>query len=364
MEAGVEWGSGLRGDARERGEAVLFTGGEFELRGAADAHVGVAEQRGEFGGGLFRVIGGDEGFGLGDDRVFGVGGIGDGVDAAALGLGPAVGPVGPIETAIGTEFHIGGQRAAEETLRGIDGVGRAGGFQFVGEDARAGDVADESRDEQRAAVGIIETGARIIRDTRGAVLEVGERGEVVGGLAGVAREPEALAVPRTGVAHRGVLITDAPTGVAALDDVHEAFHVALVAVVVAGEEIADFVEKEVLGIAEAGGEELDVGTVEIAAEDGAGVGRGDGVGGRDDVRAAVADAVVKFAVGTDREAVHVVAGEVKPHAVARAEVFARLGFVGAGESGETRDVGKVNRALVREDTGGDAVDLGVKTIGI
>ena len=82
------------------------------------------------------------------------------------------------------------------------------------------------------------------------------------------------------------------------------------------------------------------------------------------MRAAVADAVVKFAVGADREAVHVVAGEVKPHTVARAEVFARLGFVGAGESGETRDVGKVNRAPVREDTGGDAVDLGVKTIGI
>jgi len=130
-----------------------------------------------------------------------------------------------------------------------------------------------------------------------------------------------------------VLIADAPAGVAAFDDVDEALHVAHVAVVVAGEEIANLVEEEVLGIAEAGGEEFDVGAVEIAAEDGAGIGGGDGVGGRDDVGAAVADAVVEFAVGADDEAVHVVAGEVEADAVAGAEVFAGLGFVGAGEGG-------------------------------
>ena len=364
VEAGVRRVVGIGGDLGQRGETGGAAGGEFELRGAADAGIGVAEQRGELGGGDFGVVGGDEFFGLGDDRVVGTGGIGHGVDAAALGLGPAVGPVGPIEAAVGAEFHVGRERAAEEALGGVHGVGGAVGFQFIGEDAGAGDVADEGGDEKSAAERLVEAGAGVVSDAGGAVLEVGEGREVVGRLAGKTREPDALAVPRAGVAHRGVLVADAPAGVAALDDVDKAFHVAVVAVVVAGEKIADFVEKQVLGVAQAGGEEFDVGAVEVAAENGAVVRGGEGAGGRGDVGAAVANAVVELAVGADDEAVHIVAGEVEADAVAGAEVFAGLGFVGAGEGGEAGDVGEIDGALVREDAGGDAVDGGVEALGV
>ena len=364
VEAGVRRVVGIRGDLGERGETGGAAGGEFELRGAADACIGMAEQRGELGGGGVGVIGGDEFFGLGDDRVVGACGVGHGVDAAALGLRPAVGPVGPIKAAVGAEFHVGRERAAEEALGGVHGVGGAVGFQFIGEDAGAGDVADEGGDKKSAAERLVEAGAGVVSDAGGAVLEVGERREVVGGLAGKAGEPDALAVPRAGVAHGGVLVADAPAGIAALDDVDKAFHVAVVAVVVAGEEIADLVEEQVLGIAQAGGEEFDVGAVEVAAENGAVIRGGEGAGGRGHVRAAVADAVVEFAVGADDEAVHIVAGEVEADAVAGAQVFARLGRLRAGERGEAGDVGEIDGAVVRENAGGDPVDGGVKAFGV
>ena len=161
-----------------------------------------------------------------------------------------------------------------------------------------------------------------------------------------------------------MLVANTPAGVAALDDVDEAFHVAVIAVVVTGEEIADLVEEQVLGIAEAGGEEFDVGAVEVAAENGAVIRSGEGAGGGGHVGAAVADAVVEFAVGADDEAVHIVAGEIKADAVARAEVFTGLGLVGAGEGGEAGDVGEINGAVVRENAGGDPVDSGVKPFGV
>ena len=50
--------------------------------------------------------------------------------------------------------------------------------------------------------------------------------------------------PGAALFQRRKLVADAPAAVAALDHVHEAFFVALVAVVVAGEQIAVFGERE------------------------------------------------------------------------------------------------------------------------
>jgi len=184
VEACVGRGVGLGGRSGEGGEAFGLAGGEFELGGAADAGVGVAEEGAEFGDGFLGVVGGDEGLGFRDNGVVGVGGVGDGVDAAAFGLGPAVGPVGPVEAAVGAEFHVGGEGAAEETLGFVHGVGGAVGFELVGEDSGAGRVADEGGDEEGAAEGVVEAGAGVVGDAGGAVLEVGEGARWLAGWPG------------------------------------------------------------------------------------------------------------------------------------------------------------------------------------
>ena len=56
------------------------------------------------------------------------------------------------------------------------------------------------------------------------------------------------------LAERRELVTDAPAAVAAFDDMHQPLHVAVVAVVVAGEQVAVIVEHERLRIAQTGGD--------------------------------------------------------------------------------------------------------------
>ena len=127
----------------------------------------------------------------------------------------------------------------------------------VGLDAAARDAALEVRDEEMPGVRGRETGAGVIREARRSVLDVADRRQNIRGTSGEARFPQPFADPRTTLAARRVLVTHAPAAVAAFDDVHEAFHVALVAVVVAREEIAVFVEHQLLRIAQAAVHELE-----------------------------------------------------------------------------------------------------------
>ena len=168
----------------------------------------------------------------------------------------------------------------------------------------------------------------VVGQAGGAVGDVDDRREDVGGLAVPAGMPELLGVPG---ASRGreveVLVAHPPAAVAPLDDVDPAGLVAAVGVVVAGEQVAVVVEGEFLRVPQAGGEDLQVRPVGLAAEDRAGVG-GDEVlaflGG--DVQAAVADREVEPAVGAHLEAVEVVAEEGDVDAVAGAERLLDLGL--------------------------------------
>ena len=72
------------------------------------------------------------------------------------------------------------------------------------------------------------------------------------------------------------LVADAPAVVSPFDNVDQSGWVAVVGVVVAGEEIAVLVEDELLRIAQARGIQFQPGAVGIAAEDGAGFGIVDG----------------------------------------------------------------------------------------
>src|SRR5438128_2473129 len=128
--------------------------------------------------------------------------------------------------------------------------------------------------------------------------------------------PQFLAVPRTAATQRGELITDAPAGIAAVDDVHETLLVALIGIIVAREEIAVFGECERLRIAQAHREELEMRAVGVATEHGAVVERDNFAAFPGfHMCAAVADAVIEFPVGSPNCAMHVVAHVIETHAV-------------------------------------------------
>ncbi|MEJ1972807.1 MAG: hypothetical protein WDM96_10200 [Lacunisphaera sp.] len=146
---------------------------------------------------------------------------------------------------------------------------------------------------------------------------------------------------------------------------HEAFLVALVGVVVAGEEVAVFVEEERLRVAQAGGEELEARAVGPAAEDGAHVGRVDRAAFLGfHVGAAVADRHVDAAVGPEDQAVEIMAGEIEAQAETAEQLGAGFRLVVAGEFPERRDVGEPDIIVADQDAGRDAVDGRAKVVGI
>jgi hypothetical protein len=244
-------------------------------------------------------------------------------------------------------------------------VARALWFHVIRENAAARDRALEMRDEERAGVRRVQAGAGIIFDAGGAVLDVGDGRKNVRGLSRMALMPETLGVPRAGFFERRELIADPPAAVAALDHMYESLLVAVVAVVVAGEEVAVLGEHERLGIAQAPRDELKLRTIGIAAEHGTHVGGVDHAaflrfhGG-----AAVAVAEVELAVGTPRQAVQIVAREIETHAVAAADLGALLGLGLTGELPHARNVGEPHLAAPGDHAGGDAVERRVETVGV
>ena len=93
--------------------------------------------------------------------------------------------------------------------------------------------------------------------------------------------------------------------------------VAAVGVVVAGKEVAVLVERQLLRVPQAGGEELQLRAVRVATEDGSRVGVGDFAAvDAGDVQAAVAGREVQLAVRAHAQAVQVVADEADVHAIA------------------------------------------------
>jgi hypothetical protein len=94
--------------------------------------------------------------------------------------------------------------------------------------------------------------------------------------------------------------------------------VAAVAVVIGGEEVAEFVEGQLLWIAQSPGNHLEFGSVRIRAEDAAGIGQqlgrepGDGILDLREqirVRAAVGNGPIQLAVRSQDQPVHVMSAE-------------------------------------------------------
>ena len=143
------------------------------------------------------------------------------------------------------------------------------GFTRKRADAAVGRAAAEIDEEEAILEMLGQARAGIVRQARRAVGEVGDRRHDVGRLAGVVRVPDLLAVQRAAVGQ--VLVGHPPAAVAPFDDVDPAGLVAAVGVVVAGEEVAVVVERQLLRIAQAGGEHLQVRAIELAAQHRAGL---------------------------------------------------------------------------------------------
>ena len=122
------------------------------------------------------------------------------------------------------------------------------------------------------------------------------------------------------------LMPHAPAGIAVLDKVDNTLAVALVVVVIDGEEVAEIIEDDLLGVAEVNVVFFELRAVGIAAKDGAAIGAGEGFAVLIDVVATVADGPVELAVGAEGEAVHVVTREADAYAEAIDESFNLFGF--------------------------------------
>ncbi len=159
-----------------------------------------------------------------------------------------------------------------------------------------------------------------------------------------------------------------PAGICAGDDVNEAFSVTLVAVVICGEKVSEFVKSRFLRVAQAAHDEFEVGSVWFAPEDTSFVRKiDDGAAGSVlNACSAVTDAEVESSVRTEGEAVKVVAGVAEPDAPSVAKCFAALGTpIGADafKEPEVGDIGEPDFTVEREDATGDAIEHRVESVG-
>ena len=184
-------------------------------------------------------------------------------------------------------------------------------------------------------------------------------------------ETHALVQPRTAPARPRFffdeLPADAPAAVAAFHGVHPTRGIAAVGIIVAGEEVAKLIKRQLLRIAQAHVEKLQLRAVGIAAIDRARLRRvqspaffGDDGGG------AVAVAEVEFAIGPHAQSVQVVPQKSHAYPEALRQRLARLGHAVAVfvlQQPEIGDVGQPHLAAVREHAGGQSVHVIIEAVG-
>lgn len=153
----------------------------------------------------------------------------------------------------------------------------------------AGRLANGKKEAVAAVVG--HPGAWIVDQARRTVAEVGDRRHDAGGLLGVLRVPNLLATERPAIGE--VLVRHPPPSVLTFDNLNDAPRSPESELLSTEEEIAEFVERQFLRVAQASGEQFQLAAVGIAAEDGTGMGLGKYAVGRFDMQAAIADREVE-----------------------------------------------------------------------
>ena len=356
----------IGGRRLEQGEGIGGAAGEGELGAEPDPHVAMAEERCEVRDRQGRDVARQQPPGRVALRLFGGRPLraADPVDPSLAGTGPALDVVEHVQIAVGAELAVGRQHVPDEgsDLRHREpGPARGEGD---GIDAAAWRGAAEVAEKKPAGELGGQADAGVVAQAGGAGGEMHQRRQDVGRLPLEGGVPEFFPAPRAAVGK--ILKRHAPAAVSALDDLHESGLVAGVAVVVAGEQVAEVVEGEFLRVAQALVNHFQAAAVGLAPQHRAAVGDHDPVGADRDVEAAVTDGKIDPAVGAFAEAVHVVAEEGELHAEALVQRRPLVGpavVVRVAEPPEVRDAGVVDGAVADEDAGADAVEDVVEAVG-
>ena len=178
-------------------------------------------------------------------------GIGDAIDTAFAGHGPAVDPIGNVGVPVEAKLHIGHQRLPHQPTGLLHLEVRAHRRVANGVHAAARGATFEIAHEKHVGVLIAQADAGIIGQPRWAIADIGYGRNAMGGFA--VGETHALIQPRA--AARGPrgslkkLPANAPAAVAAFHGIDPARGVAAVGVIVAGKQVAVRVEGQFLRIA-------------------------------------------------------------------------------------------------------------------
>ncbi len=299
---------------------------ELELRLLTDPHVDVPQERRHVRSRARGEVRRDERADFGPHRARGRGRRVELPDAPLVLRVPARDPVGEVERAVGTDLHADGQDAAEHDLVVLEREPGAVFLQLETVDAGAGGRAGKARDEEVVLPLVGERRARVVDHARRTAVVRRHRRHDVRRLAGEARlehllvHPDVVAVVlRVGVL--AVLPVRAPAAVGSVRDVDETLGLALmIAVVVDADQVAVLVEGELLQVADAGREDLEVRAVGLRAHDRALIRIGPALAGLvDDVESDVSDLPVDPAVRSADQPRHAVPAERGVDVVALAD---------------------------------------------
>ena len=206
-----------------------------------------------------------------------------------------------------------------------------------------------------------------MQEAGGTVRIIGDwRGDEERLVGGAFRQPHVLFHPAALDGLILMLIT--PAGIGAFQQIHQAFTLLrLVAVVVYADDVAEVVEGDLLGVADAVGVDFEVRPIGFAAQYGSAM--------REielsaflarDVAALVSHGPINAAVRAEAQAVHVMTGVGDVPTEAGRDDFLHVRYavaIGVLEAPDVRDGGHVDPAIEIEDTRGDTRDRGVEALG-
>jgi hypothetical protein len=246
------------GHVRQRLRRAPAAVGQLELCRLPHALVGVRQQGDQLRLAAIAHALLDEPLRLQHDRARRRLGVEDADDAPFLLLVEVAHPVGDVRAAVDAELDVGRHEPLDE-LVAIDQL-EAGALGLHRERphgaVRAGAEVGE---EEVVLVALGQARAGVVRAAAGAAGDVRDRRDHVRRGVLLLEVGQPLGQPRAGrLGGLDVLVADAPASVAAFYDVNPPRRVAVVAVVVASEQVAVVVEHQLLRVAQARGEDLDV----------------------------------------------------------------------------------------------------------
>ena len=231
-------------------------------------------------------------------------------------------------------------------------------------DAAVGGGASKIGEEEMAAIFLVEARSRIVGQPRRAIRHVRNRRHDVRRLTGMSRVPKLLTIPWATVLK--VLVVHPPPRVGVLREVHPPRLVAAVRVVVAGEQIAEVIECQLLRIAESGAEDLQLGAVQLTAKDRPLIGHVQlALLGRNR-ETAIPNGEIKPSVRADDQPVHVMSakGDSHPEAVVEINPFVRAAVsILVSKLPQFGDAGVEDFAVDRQNTRSRPLFDGIEAVG-